>query len=144
MSLWFQGLSWAIEGAETPEKKAGEILAHLSMSVPRSWWEKALVTSDAKSHSSILRPHAALLNDLRSILIKFLDSRESIDSGLLIALAFTDMEAVRYGPDKGKSGTEIQDYLTKARKVLEERPDIVELGTRVDEIVKQKKAPSGD
>jgi hypothetical protein len=77
-------------------------------------------------------------------LIKFLDSGESIDSGVLIALAFTDMEAVRYGPDKGKSGTEIQDYLNKARKVLEERPDIVELGKRVDEIVKQKKASPGD
>jgi hypothetical protein len=135
MSLWYQSLSWAIEGAETPEKKAGEILAHLSMSVPRSWWEKALMTSDAESHHSILRPHAALLHDLRSILTKLLDSEESIDSGLLIALAVTDMEDVRYGPDKGKTGAEIQDYLNKAKKLLEERPDIVELGKRVDRII---------
>jgi hypothetical protein len=132
MSLWSQSLSYAISGAETPEKKAREILAHLSMPVPRSWWEQSFITSDTESHNSMIQFHAGLLHDLRSILIKCLPSEESIDSALLIALAFTDMDYVRYGPDKGKSGTEIQDYLSKAKKVLEERPDIVELGKRMD------------
>jgi len=128
MSLWYESLSCALSDGIPPKQKARTILEYLSMPVPRSWWENALNAGNVDSS------HASIIHDSRMELSKILEPGEIISSGLLVALAFTDMDDVKYGGKRNKGGTEIVDYLCKAKMVLAERPDLAELGRQIDEI----------
>jgi len=127
MSLWYQSLGHELSDGIPPKQRDRTILEYLSMPVPRFWWENTL--NAGKVDSS----HASVIHNLRMELSKILEPGEIISSGLLVALAFTDMDDIKYGGDQNKGGTEIPDYLRKAKMVLAERPDLAELGRQIDE-----------
>ena len=66
------------------EQRAKCILAHLSMKVPRSWWEHALQTG------SISDSYIHILYDLQKELMKISALSELPEFGLLVALGFID------------------------------------------------------
>ncbi len=120
MSLWYESLGLSLyDCGDNLEERATCILDHLSMSVPRSWWEHALKTNKV-DHS-----HASVLHDLRVELWKGINLEEPITTGLLVALAFTEQDRNRH--------TTIDGYLAKAGKVLEERQELARLGGLIDE-----------
>jgi hypothetical protein len=112
MSMWSESLSYCFSDfSDDPESKARCILSHLSMDVPRSWWEMAL------KKSSILSNYASILRDLRKELMQVPGLPEDIDFGLLVALAFaddgTEKRESKFGYDDSKYS--LQEYLDKAR-----------------------------
>jgi hypothetical protein len=127
MSLWLQSLSFCLHDfGDDPELKAKCILSHLSMDIPRLWWEQALETKD------IQNSHAGILNDLKKELLETPELIGKIDSGMLVALSFADKEGeeARFGNED--SPHTIQEYLDKAKKILTERPELCELGRLID------------
>ena len=81
--------------------------------------------------------HAQVLQNLRMELSKVVNLRDRLSSGALVALAFTDVETEgvlggRFG--QVDSQYSFDDCLTKAEKVLAERPDLVELGRLIDNL----------
>ena len=113
------------------EERAKCIITYLSMPVPRSWWEEAIKTGKVQD------THAQVLHNLRMELSKVANLRDRLSSGALVALAFMDVktEAVLRGCfGQVDSQYSLDDYLIKAEKVLAERPDLVELGRRIDNL----------
>ena len=100
------------------------------MPVPRSWWENALKTG------RVDRTHARVLQDAQTELSKLTDLPFQISSGLLVALAFINDDEDDYG-NRSFGGDDkrdiIEDYLSKASKVLIERPEIAWLGRMIEE-----------
>ena len=108
MSLWFESLSLGLyDYADNQKERARCIISHLSMRVPRSWWERALETSHVEE------THASVICEMKEILSK-IKGFEGINSGLLVALAFIET------PDKLSSQKKIQPSLKEAGKVLTE------------------------
>jgi len=104
------------------------ILAHLSMPVPRSWWEQALKIEHVAS------TRAALLTDLQTELSTAVDTAELLNPSLLVALAFIDDERAGNLSDCfGDIGSQYtpDEYLAKIKEMLAERPDLVQLGTLI-------------
>ena len=90
MSLWLESLSLCLYDSENEtELKAKCILSHLSMDIPRSWWEKALETNNIQDS------HASILQDLLKDLLRIPRLAGKINSGLLIALAFADKRKMK-------------------------------------------------
>jgi len=59
MSLWYESLGLSLyDCGENLEQRARCILEHLSMDVPRSWWERAL------EEKTVTESHVDLLHDL--------------------------------------------------------------------------------
>jgi len=131
MSLWYESLSLGLyDCGDNVVERAAHILAYLSMPVPRSWWEHAL----RSGHVDDI--HASVLHDLRMELSKVLDLRDKLSSSLLVALAFIDNDipgvlSNRFG-DVHSQHT-FDDYLTRAKEVLAERPELAQLGSLIDE-----------
>jgi hypothetical protein len=129
MSLWLESLSLCLYDYEDEtESRAKCILSHLSMDIPRSWWEKALETNIIRDS------HAIILNDLQKELLNIPSLDEKINSGILVALAFADKKRMepQYGSDD--SLYSIEEYLDKAKEILIERPELGELGRLIDKI----------
>jgi hypothetical protein len=130
MSLWYESLGLCLyDCGENLEERAKCILAHLSMPVPRSWWEHALKTGSVQS------THASLLHDLQMELSKLADLREQLSSGLLVALAFMDDRAPGVPSDRFgdvNSQHTLNDYLTKAKEILAERPELTQLAILIN------------
>ena len=127
MSLWLESLSLCLYDYENDlESKAKCILSHLSMDIPRSWWEKALETNNIQDS------HASILQDLLKDLLRIPRLAGKINSGLLIALAFADKRKMKpkYGSDD--SPYSIEEYLVKAKEILIDRPELGELGRLID------------
>jgi len=81
--------------------------------------------------------HAQVLHNLRVELSKMANLRDRLSSGTLVALAFMDVETEGFlGGCFGQVDSQysLDDYLTKAKKVLAERPDLVELGRLIDSL----------
>jgi hypothetical protein len=133
MSLWLQSLdSCLYDYGKDSKERARCILAHLSMTVPRSWWEDALDTGD------IPAAYINILQGLRKELIETLELPERMELGLLIALAFADVRGENRKPKYGtfNSRCSIEEYLDRAKKVLTERTDLVELVEKINEKAK--------
>jgi hypothetical protein len=133
MSLWLQSLdSCLYDCGKDSKERARCILAHLSMTVPRSWWEGALETGD------IPDAYINILQGIRNELIETHELPKWKGFGLLIALAFADVRGEdrkpKYGTVNSQCSTE--EYLTKAKKVLTERKDLVELVEKINEKAK--------
>ena len=127
MSLWLESLSLCLYDSENEtELKAKCILSHLSMDIPRSWWEKALETNNIQDS------HASIIHDLLKNLLKIPRLDEKINSGILVALAFADKKGTepKYGSDD--SPYSIEEYLDKAKEILIDRPELGELGRLID------------
>ena len=128
MSLWYESLDLCLyDCGESLEKRAKCILVHLSMPVPRSWWEHALRSGHVDDTIT------SILRDLRMELSKLVDFGEPVSYGLLVALAFTDENPTESGLDGMNSQITVNDYLIKAKKVLAERPELAQLGSLIDE-----------
>jgi hypothetical protein len=136
MSLWYESLGLCLyDCGENLEERAKCILAYLSMPVPRSWWEHALRTGRVGD------THASVLHDLRMELSKVVGPRDQLSSVLLVALAFIDEDIAgvvsdRFSDVNGRHT--FDDYLTKAKEVLAERPELAELGSLIDEREKRR------
>ena len=130
MSLWYESLLFSLDDCgPNMEERAKCIITYLSMPVPQSWWEEAI------KKGKVQDTHAQVLQNLRMELSKVAILRDRISSGALVALAFMDVETEgvlggRFG--QVDSQYSVDDYLTKAEKVLAERPDLVELGRLID------------
>jgi hypothetical protein len=127
MSLWYESLFSSLNGCgQNQKEKAKCILSYLSMPVPRTWWEGSLRTGPVDE------THASVLHTLRMELLNAVDHGEKVSYGLLVALAFVDEVSAKSGLDTMDRNSTVDDYLNKARKILEERPDLVELGKMID------------
>ena len=108
---------------ENKQARAECILSHLSMPVPRSWWEDALKTGRVdETHASVLRESLAALSSA-------VGPGEDLNCGLLVALAFVEKEFNESGSKTTNRPTTVEGYLIEARKVLAERPDFVPVFT---------------
>jgi hypothetical protein len=133
MSLWLQSLdSCFYDNRGDLGDKARCILAHLSMTVPRSWWEHALDTG------SLPDSYVSILKGLRNELLEILEFPNQLEFGLLVALAFAD----EHGEDRElKYGTvdshcSIEEYLSKANEILKRHIELRELGEKISEKAK--------
>ena len=127
MSLWLQSLSFCLDDSEDDPKLIAKcILSHLSMDIPCSWWEGALETNNIQSS------HADILQDLKKELLNIPELVGEIDSGLLVALAFADKKGTIPTYGTVNSQYSLKEYLDKAKKILIERPELVELGKLID------------
>jgi hypothetical protein len=123
MSLWYESLAMGIyDCGENKQARAECILSHLSMPVPRSWWEDALKTGRVdETHASVLRESLAALSSA-------VGPGEDLNCGLLVALAFVEKEFNESGSKTTNRPTTVEGYLIEARKVLAKRPDLARLG----------------
>jgi len=133
MSLWLQSLEWCLYDCEdNPGEKAKCILSHLSMGVPRSWWESALQTG------SVSESYIHILHDLRGELMETSALSELPEFGLLVALGFIDkhikQEELRFG--SVDSQFSIEEYISRAKIVLDKRNDLSILGKMIEEKAK--------
>ena len=123
MGLWFE--SFAInfyDCGENKQARAECILSHLSMPVPRSWWEDALKTGRVnETHASVLRESLAALSSA-------VGPGEDLNCGLLVALAFVEEAFHKSGSNPKNRAATVEGYLIEARRVLAERPDLARLG----------------
>ena len=127
MSLWLESLSLCLYDSENEtELKAKCILSHLSMDIPRSWWEKALETNNIQDS------HASILHDLLKDLLKISRLDGEINSGILVALAFADKKGTDPTYGSVDSPYSIEEYLDKAKKILIDRPELSKLGILID------------
>jgi hypothetical protein len=127
MSLWYESLAMGIyDCGEKKQARAKCILSHLSMPVPRSWWEDALKTGQVdETHVSVLRESLAALSSA-------VGPGVDLNCGLLVALAFVEEPFNDSGSNDTNSQTTVESYLFEARKVLVESPDLVRLGRLID------------
>jgi len=123
MSLWYESLAMGIyDCGENKQAKAKCTLSHLSMPVPRSWWERALKTGQVdETHASVLRECLAALSSA-------VEPGVDLTYELLVALAFVEEPFNESGSNPTNRQTTVEDYLIEARKVLAERPDLARLG----------------
>jgi len=136
MSLWSQSLYLGLyDYVDNQKEKAKCIISHLSMSVPRSWWELALETGQVNE------THISIILELKAELSRMPDF-EDINSGLLVALAFVEIPDNDPGLNTMDSQTKIKNHLRKAKKVLAENPNLAELGRIIDaSVVLKTNAP---
>lgn len=128
MSLWSQSLSYCLDDCgNDKEKQAKCILKHLSMPVPRSWWEHSL--NKGRIDSSFIN----ILQDFHRELIKIPELSKRIDFALLIALGFIDEQMEEKGDKYGTVDSQhsIDDYILKANKILSKRPDLIKLAKKI-------------
>ena len=125
MSLWYESFLSCLSGCEDNEEQAKCILRFLAMPVPRMWWEKALESG------SVDDTHASVLCNGRKDLTDALENKVTFDFGLLVALAFIDVDYPGAGMGAGRTDATIDDYLEKAKGVLEKRPELAELGRQI-------------
>ena len=133
MSLWLQSLSNCLyDFGDNLESMAKCIFSHLSMTVPRSWWEQALETNSMPSS------YAHILHDLRKDLLNVPELGGKIQFGLLVALAFADDDAGKKEPRFGTIDSQysINEYLDKTREILIARPELGKLGKLIDNVEK--------
>jgi hypothetical protein len=127
MSLWYESLAMGMyDCGGNKQARARCILSHLSLPVPRSWWERALKTGQIdKTHASVLRESLAALSSA-------VWPGEDLNCGLLVALAFLEEPFNESGSSATNRPTTVEGYLIEARKVLAERPDLARLGRLID------------
>ena len=133
MSLWLQSLDSCLYNCgEDLEERAKCILTHLSMEVPRSWWEHALEAGKIRGD------YINLLCDLRNELIEIFKLHERVEFGLLVALAFADEhienQEAKYGTFDSQYS--VEEYLTKAKEILTKRKDLIKLAEKINEKAK--------
>jgi len=127
MSLWLQSLSYCLDDSgNNLESRAKCILSYLSMDIPRLWWEQALKTNSVDSS------YADILHDLKKELMNIPKLAGKIDSGLLVALAFADKKEMKPEYSSVDSPYSMEEYLDKAKEILVERPELIELGRLID------------
>jgi hypothetical protein len=128
MGLRYESLAMGIyDCGGNKQARAECILSHLSMPVPRSWWEDALKTGQVdETHASVLRESLAALSSA-------LGPGENLNCGLLVALAFVEESLNESGSNATNRQTTVAGYLIEARKVLAERPDLARLGRLIEE-----------
>jgi hypothetical protein len=134
MSLWSESLSVCLyDCVDDIEARTQCIFEHLSMEVPRSWWETTL------KEGHIQDDYVEILHDSLEELRKLPDLKERVDYAFLIALAFAD--DTREGP-RSKSGDvssqySLEEYVARAQKVLAEHDELRQLG----EMIRRKFKP---
>ncbi len=129
MSLWLQSLTFSLNQSKNDfELKAKCILSHLSMDIPRSWWEQALVENNVRNS------HAKLIHDLRNELLTTSESEPigKIDTGLLIALAYIDKQGEFPKFGSSDSPYSVEEYLANAKKNFESRPELKKIANLID------------
>jgi hypothetical protein len=136
MSLWYESLGYCLMDSRGDIlREAKCILEHLSMPVPRSWWQRGL------EHGDIHDSYAGLLRDLQKTLMKVPELSEFKDFGLMIALAFMDDDvedpSVKFG--WVDSPYSLQEYVLRAKMVLAARHDLKSLARLIE---KRPKDPS--
>lgn len=135
MSLWYESLGMALyDCGDNAAEKAKYILAYLSMPVPRSWWEKALQTGDVRNWASVL-------SDLQEELSKSLDLPEQPSASLLVALAFIDDDEPQKSSGRFEnisSNYTPDEYLARAKTVLEKRPELASVGDLIEKAMEQE------
>ena len=131
MDLWYEKLKLCLSACgKDVELRARFVFAYLSMSVLRSWWEEALSTG------IIHRDHSFILHELKIELSNVYHLKAMIDTGLLIAMAFTDKNMPEDADDdytKENNRYGLYDYIEQAKEVLSMRPDLVLLGEKIDD-----------
>ena len=97
------------------------------MTVPRSWWERALQTN------SIPSSYAHILHDLRRELLNVPELVGKTQFGLLVALALTVDDAGNKEPkvDTVDSQYSMEEYSDEARKILIARPELANWDDRL-------------
>ena len=120
MSMWYESLGLCLyDCEEDAEQQAKCILEHLSMGVPRSWWERAL------EEETVPESCFDLLHDLYKELRKA-PGMADWNFGLLVALAFVDPQSGRPNPQRT-----IEEYLNKAKETLTDHPELERLGDAI-------------
>lgn len=125
MSLWYESLGHCIydSGADR-EARAECILSHLSMPVPRLWWERSLQEGVvSESYIDILHN---LFNELQAV--PALAGR--IEFSLLVALSFVD-EPGNLSSEPAPFSRSIEGYLSRALVALSKHPEINRLSNAI-------------
>ena len=135
MSLWYQSLGLCLYDYEEDdvEGRAECILSHLSMEIPRSWWEQALQTGKvAEVYIRILR---GLLEELK----KLPGSTARVDYTLLVALAFSndDEKSKLSNLNSIANRYSVEEYLARAEAVLIRRPELRQVGKMIEQSLKE-------
>ncbi len=117
MSLWYESLAMGIyDCGENKQARAKCTLSHLSMPVPRSWWERALKTGQVdETDASVLRESLAALSSA-------VGPGEDLNCGLLVALAFVEEAFNESGSDATNRQTTVEGYLTSLSAVIQSHP----------------------
>jgi hypothetical protein len=84
MSLWYESLAIDLyDCGENQQERARCMLSHLSMPVPRCWWERALKTGLVDdTHVSVLRESLVAISKVVDL--------ESLNCGVLVVVAFDE------------------------------------------------------
>ena len=124
MSLWYESLGSSCQSTKNDTEQIQELLRHLSMPVPKEWWQSCL---DDKSQ----------IENYSEYLLEFCDKITELQTwnhyGLFVALAFTGLDYItpfQYS---------IDHYLNSAKDVLKNQPKIKGLGDRVNQILQERK-----
>jgi hypothetical protein len=135
MSLWSESLSLCLyDCGDDIEARAKCIVDHLSMEVPRSWWDTAL--KEGYIHDG----YVEILQDSLQELRKLPNLKERVDYALLIALAFADHVREDPGSECGDVSSHylLQEYITKAQQVLAKHHELSHLGELIGRKLKPK------
>jgi len=120
MSLWYESLGTCCHSAKNKTEQIQETLRHLSMPVPKGWWQACLEDSnEIKNYSKILLEICGNITSLPNW----------NNFGLFVALAFSELEDIT--PLKYS----IEQYLHSAEEVLKNRPEVQNLGGKINEIL---------
>jgi len=131
MSLWYDSLGVELyDCGDNAEAKVKCILAYLSMPIPRSWWEQALLTGDVSNW-------APILGDLQRELSKSIDSPEQLSASLLVALAFIDDDPQQSSGrfDSMASNYPPDEYFARAKMMLAKRPELARVGDLIEKTI---------
>jgi hypothetical protein len=120
MSLWFESFALALyDCGDNQIERAKCILSYFSMDIPRSWWERSLITGHIdQTQISIVRGFLGELSSLGVV----------VSAELLIALSFAKSDL-----DVKNGRTTIEHRIAKAKKVLAKRPELTRLGMLIYE-----------
>ena len=126
MSLWFASLSNCFYDCENQEDRIRCIVSHLSMPVPRQWWESCI------KNEKRIPDYAEILNDLHKELIKS-KKFKWVDHSILLALAFIDDERTGNQPEFGSVDSQysLEEYFEGAKAVLAQRPELKKLAQKM-------------
>jgi hypothetical protein len=138
MSLWLESLTGWGGGVVNPEasqhdqeEAACHILRHLAMTVPRAWWEKALIDGINPRQDHIL-----ILKALKKEIEKLPELAGIISYPAFVALPFTyphDHPEGDFKLEVLKNST-LENIISQTSSILQTRPELQQLGKRIAQI----------
>lgn len=122
MSLWAESLSNSCITATDETSKTQEILRHLSMEVPLSWWQQCI------NDENIIPQYAVIIFEICHDVIQL---KKWNNYALFVALPFTELD------NSHPNNYSIKEYRIAANKILQNNSVVNSLGRKVDSYLKK-------